>query len=488
MNYAMVIYMMGWVCCFEAAFLSVPILTAAIYRERSGFSYLLVAGICLLLGLLAVLRKPKKRSMSARDGLVIASLGWIVLSFFGAAPFVVSGEIPSPFDAFFEAVSGFTTTGSSILTDVEAMSHAGLMWRSFMHWVGGMGVLVFILAFLPLKGGNSVYIMRAESPGPSVSKLVPKIRQTSLILYEIYFVMTVIQLVFLLAGGMSLFDSLCTAFATAGTGGFGFKNDSFAGYSPYLQWVVAVFMMLFGINFNFYYLLLQKKVREAFSLAEVRVYLLIIAVSSGIIAIGIFPDLKNAEAALRGAYFQVSSIITTTGFATLDFDRWPALARTILVTLIFIGACAGSTGGGIKVSRIMIMLKGVKRELSLIIHPRSVTKLKMDGRTLESDTVRSVNSFITIYLVIFAISVLIVSLDEKDLVTNFTAVATTLNNVGPGLSVVGPTGNFSSFSNLSKLVMSFDMLAGRLELLPMLILFVPSTWKIKLHRPLSRKR
>lgn len=482
MNDAMILYMMGWVCCFESAFLSVPILTAAVYREKCGLSFLAVAAFCLALGLLLTRRKPKQRNLSARDGLVIASLCWIVLSIFGALPFVLSGEIPSFVDALFEAVSGFTTTGSSILTDVEAMSHAGLMWRSFMHWIGGMGVLVFILAFLPLKGGSSVHIMRAESPGPSVSKMVPKMRTSSLILYGIYTAMTVIQILFLLAGRMPLFDTLCTAFATAGTGGFGFKNDSFAGYSPYLQWVVAVFMMLFGINFNVYFLLLQKKFKQGASQAEMLAYLGIIAASSAVIALGIFPEYGSAEAALRQAYFQVSSIITTTGFATADFDKWPALARTILVLLMFVGACAGSTGGGIKVSRILIMLKGVRKELSLIVHPRSVSKVKMDGRTVEHDTVRAVNSFITIYFVIFTASLLVIALDEKDLITNFTAVATTLNNVGPGLAVVGPTGNFSSFSDLSKLVMIFDMLAGRLELLPMLILFVPSTWKRKIHR------
>ncbi|MDY3920416.1 MAG: TrkH family potassium uptake protein [Candidatus Limivivens sp.] len=482
MNYSMIAYMLGWVCCFAAGFMLLPILVAVIYRESSGYAFAAVAALCAVLGVLLILRKPKKRNLAAKDGLVIVALCWIVLSIFGAIPFTLSGEIPFFVDALFETISGFTTTGASILPEVEALSHACLFWRSFTHWVGGMGVLVFILAILPLKGGSSMFLMRAESPGPSVSKLVPRMRTTAMILYGIYFALTVVEIILLLLGGMPLFDTLCSAFGTAGTGGFGVRSDSFAGYSAYLQGVVAVFMVLFGVNFNLYYLCLQKKFKQALTSLELRAYLLIIALSTAVIAWTVIPKFGSVGQAFHQAFFQVSSIITTTGFATADFNQWPALAKTILVTLMFIGACAGSTGGGIKVSRILIMLKGVRKELALIAHPRSVRKVQIDGRTVEHDVVRSVNSFMAIYFVIFVASVLVVSLDEKDLVTNFTAVAATLNNIGPGLEVVGPVGNFSSFSVLSKFVLMFDMLAGRLELLPMLVLFVPSTWKGKINR------
>lgn len=479
MNYAMVIHMLGWVSCFEAAFLLLPLLVSVIYGESCAFAFLAVAALCALLGLPLVLKRPAKRTMASKDGLVIVAFSWILLSVFGALPFVISGEIPFFVDALFETVSGFTTTGASILVYVESLSHGTLFWRSFTHWIGGMGILVFILAILPMKGGSSVFLMKAESPGPSVSKLVPRIRETAFILYAIYFAMTVVECVLLLAGGMPLFDTLCTAFGTAGTGGFGIKADSFGSYSPYLQGVVAVFMMLFGINFNLYYLCLRKKFSQAVKSLELWAYLLIIAAATGAIAINVFPMFDSAGQALHHAFFQVSSIITTTGFATTDFNLWPAFSRTILVTLMFVGACAGSTGGGIKVSRILIMLKEVRKEIRLACHPRSVRKVKIDGRTVDHDVIRSVNAFLVVYLVLFASSVLIVSLDEFDLVTTFTAVATTLNNVGPGLEEVGPTGNFSAFSPVAKLVMSFDMLAGRLELMPMLMLFVPATWKRK---------
>lgn len=480
MNYAMIGYMLGWVCCFEGGFLLLPLLVALIYGEiQVGAAYGIIAVLCLILGAVVVWRKPKTTTIVAKDGLVIVALCWIVLSVFGAVPFTISGEIPSYVDALFETISGFTTTGSSILSNVEVMSHAGLFWRSFTHWVGGMGVLVFILAILPMKGGSSMFLMKAESPGPSVNKLVPRIRTTAITLYAIYIAMTVFEGILLLMGGMPLFDTICTCFGTAGTGGFGIKNDSFESYSRYLQSVVAIFMMLFGVNFNFYYLILKKKYSQAKESVEVWVYFGIVLIATVLIAWCIYPRIGSGGEAVQQSFFQVSSIITTTGFASADFNQWPALARTILVTLMFIGACAGSTGGGIKVSRILIMLEGVRKELGLIAHPRSVRKVKLDGRTVEHDVVRSVNSFITIYLVIFAFSILIISLDEKDLVTNFTAVAATLNNIGPGMEIVGPAGNFESFSTLSKFVLMFDMLAGRLELLPMLVLFVPSTWKKK---------
>ena len=433
--------------------------------------------LCAAVGFTMTFKKPKDRTMFAKEGLVTVALSWIILSIFGAVPFVISGEIPSMTDAFFETVSGFTTTGASILTNVEGLSQTALFWRSFTHWVGGMGVLVFILAIIPTKSDSGIHLMRAESPGPSVNKLVPKVRTTAMILYGIYLGMTVVEIVFLLVGGMPLFDSLTIAFGTAGTGGFAIKNDSIASYSTYLQGVVTVFMIMFGINFHVYYLFLVKRPKEALRTGEMWAYLGIIGTSVLVIAFSVRDMFPSFFMALHQSAFQVGSIITTTGYATVDYEAWPEIARTILVLLMFIGACAGSTGGGIKVSRIIILFKGVKKEITMISHPRSIKKVKIDGRLVEHDVVRSVNAFLVIYAVIFVISLMIISLDNMDMTTNFTAIAATLNNVGPGLGIVGPTGNYAAFSDLSKLVMSFDMLAGRLELLPMLILFVPSTWK-----------
>lgn len=478
MNYGMMIHMLGWVCYFEALFMALPLLISLIYRESAGYAYLMTMALCALVGFLATRRKVESKKIYGRDGLVIVSLSWIVLSLFGALPFVISGDIPSFVDALFETISGFTTTGSSILTNVEALSHTNLFWRSFTHWIGGMGVLVFILAILPMKaGGAGMYIMRAESPGPSVSKLVPKIRTTAMILYAIYFGMTVLQIILMLLAGTPVFDAFILSFGSAGTGGFAIKNDGLAGYTNLQQAIVTVAMILFGVNFTFYYLLLRKKPGYAFRCTEVWTYFGIIAAAILVITISVIPQFPSVYEAFHHTAFQVGSIITTTGFSTVDYNQWPPLARTILVMIMFIGACAGSTGGGIKVSRIMILLKGVGKEISVTCHPRSVRRVKMDGHSLEQEVVRSVNAFLVIYLVIFVISLLIISLDEKDLVTNFTAVAATINNIGPGLNVVGPAGNFSSFSGLSKIVLMFDMLAGRLELMPLLVLFVPSTWK-----------
>lgn len=477
MNYAMIRYMLGYICYFEAIFLALPCIVSIIYKEKSGFSYAAIMLLCAAFGFTMTFKKPKDRTMFAKEGLVTVALSWIILSIFGAVPFVISGEIPSMTDAFFETVSGFTTTGASILTNVEGLSQTALFWRSFTHWVGGMGVLVFILAIIPTKSDSGIHLMRAESPGPSVNKLVPKVRTTAMILYGIYLGMTVVEIVFLLIGGMPLFDSLTIAFGTAGTGGFAIKNDSIAGYSTYLQGVVTVFMIMFGINFHVYYLFLVKRPKEALRTGEMWAYLGIIGTSVLVIAFSVRDMFPSFFMALHQSAFQVGSIITTTGYATVDYEAWPEIARTILVLLMFIGACAGSTGGGIKVSRIIILFKGVKKEITMISHPRSIKKVKIDGRLVEHDVVRSVNAFLVIYAVIFVISLMIISLDNMDMTTNFTAIAATLNNVGPGLGIVGPTGNYAAFSDLSKLVMSFDMLAGRLELLPMLILFVPSTWK-----------
>lgn len=477
MNYAMIRYMLGYICYFEAIFLALPCIVSIIYKEKSGFSFAAIMLLCAAIGFTMTFKKPKDRTMFAKEGLVIVALSWIILSIFGAVPFVISGEIPSMTDAFFETVSGFTTTGASILTNVEGLSQTALFWRSFTHWVGGMGVLVFILAIIPTKSDSGIHLMRAESPGPSVNKLVPKVRTTAMILYGIYLGMTIVEIGFLLIGGMPLFDSLTIAFGTAGTGGFAIKNDSIASYSTYLQGVVTVFMIMFGINFHVYYLFLVKRPKEALRTGEMWAYLGIIGTSILVIAFSIRDMFPSFFMAFHQSAFQVGSIITTTGYATVDYESWPEIARTILVLLMFIGACAGSTGGGIKVSRIIILFKGVKKEITMISHPRSIKKVKIDGRLVEHDVVRSVNAFLVIYAVIFVISLMIISLDNMDMTTNFTAIAATLNNVGPGLGIVGPTGNYAAFSDLSKLVMSFDMLAGRLELLPMLILFVPSTWK-----------
>ncbi len=476
MNYKIIRYIVGWVLNFEAIFMAPAFLTALIYREREASSLMIAMGLCLIAGSLLTRKKLENKTMYAREGFVAVALCWIALSVFGALPFVISGAIPSYIDALFEVVSGFTTTGSSILTDVEALPKCLIFWRSFTHWIGGMGVLVFVMAILPLAGGNNMYLMKAESPGPSVGKLVPKVKHTATILYSMYFALSLAQLVFLLVGGMSLFASLTTMFGTAGTGGFGIKNDSMAGYSMYLQAVVTVFMILFGVNFNVYYLLLKRKWKAALQSLEVRAYFGIILASIVLITINISGMFSSVFEAFHHAAFQVGTIITTTGFMTTDFDLWPSFSKTILVLLMFIGACAGSTGGGIKVSRVLILFKSILKELDVIVHPHNVKKLKMDGRVVEHSVLRSVNVFMASYIMIFAVSLLLISIDNFDFTTNFTAVAAAMNNIGPGLSMVGPTKNFSMFSDFSKIVLTFDMLVGRLELFPMLILFSKNTW------------
>lgn len=476
MNIRIVMYFLGWVLNIEAIFMLLPCTIALIYGETNGFYFLIIGVICGILGWLLSHKKPANTIFYAREGFVSVAMSWIVLSFFGALPFYMSGEIPRFEDALFEVISGFTTTGASILPDVEALSKCTLMWRSFTHWIGGMGVLVFILAVLPLAGGYNIHIMRAESPGPSVGKLVPKVKTTAKILYLIYFSMTVVQILLLLFGGMHWFDALAIGFGTAGTGGFGVLNDSLGSYTTYQQAVTTIFMILFGINFNIYYLFLIKKPKDAFHSEEVRAYLGIILVSILLIAWNTRGMFANILQALHHGAFQVASIITTTGFSTVDFDLWPSFSKTILVCLMFVGACAGSTGGGIKVSRIAIAVKTVKKELSFLIHPRSVKVLKFEGKTIEHTVLRSINTYLIAYLMIFIASVLLISLNSFDPVTNFTAIAATLNNIGPGLSQVGPTCNFSGFEAGSKFILMFDMLAGRLELFPMLLLFSPRTW------------
>lgn len=479
MNYSIVLYILGCVLKFESAFLVLPALVGLIYREHASVSYLAVAVLCLILGVLLTHKKPRSTNLYTREGFVAVALSWIIMSIFGAIPFVLTGDIPFYVDALFETISGFTTTGSSILTDVESISKASLFWRSFSHWIGGMGVFVFIMAILPMMGGSTMNLMKAESPGPSVSKLVPHVKDTAKILYGIYIAITICEATILRALGMPLFDSLTTTFGTVGTGGFGIRNDSIAGYSPVIQITITVFMILSGINYTAYFYILTGKIKELFKIEEVRWYLAIIFGSVAVITWNVRSLYPTFSETLRHAFFQVGSIITTTGYATTDFDLWPALSKTLLVTLMFIGACAGSTSGGIKVSRILILLKTIRKELSLIIHPRQVKKIRMDGHPVDHETLRSANVFLVVYFVLLLTSMLLISVDEFDFSTNFTSVVTVLNNIGPGLNLVGPTQNFSIFSPFSKFVLMFDMLAGRLELFPMMILLMPSTWKRK---------
>ena len=477
MNFRIIAYIVGWVCNFQAIFMVLPCITALVYQEHEFFAFLISMILCLIVGIPLTARKPKNKVFYTKDGCVAVALSWLALCIFGSAPFVLSNSIPHPIDAFFEIVSGFTTTGASILSDVEALSHASLFWRSFSHWIGGMGVLVFILALLPMKGGSVMNLMKAESPGPTVSKFVPRVRGTAKILYQIYLGMTLFTIAALLLSGMKTFDSVTLAMGAAGTGGFAVLNSGCAVYTPLQQWILTIAMIAFGVNFNFYYLMLCKKGKAAISSQEVRAYFLIILLAGGVISWNTYPMYHSIGEAVRTAFFQVGSIITTTGYSTTDFDLWPELSKCILVMLMFIGACAGSTGGGIKVSRILILLKTVKKELGSIVHPRSIKRIRFDDHPVEHEVLRAINVFLIVYLVIYSFSMLIISIDGFSFETNFTAVAATLNNIGPGLDQVGPTSNFFGYSPVSKLILIFDMLAGRLELFPMLILFYPSTWK-----------
>ncbi|MBQ8836626.1 MAG: TrkH family potassium uptake protein [Clostridia bacterium] len=479
MNFRIISYILGWVLTIESIFLIMPFFVGLYYGESAAVSFLIGALVALVVGLPLIIKKPKNTVFFVKEGFVAVALCWIALSIFGALPFVFSGEIPNFVDALFETVSGFTTTGSSILSDVEALSHASIFWRSFTHWIGGMGVLVFLLAILPLAGGSQMYLMRAESPGPSVSKLVPKTQYTALILYGLYIVLSLIQLLLLIAGGMPMFDAVTTMFGTAGTGGFGIKNDSMAGYSPYIQWVVAIFMVLFGVNFNIYFLLMLRRFKQAFKNEELRAYFGIVLAATVLIFFNIHSGITNAADDIRHAFFQVASIITTTGYATTDFDLWPAFSQVILVLIMFIGASAGSTGGGIKVSRIMILAKRAKQEVQHYLHPKRVTKIHFEGKVLDSEVIHATSAYLITYVFIFVSSLLLIAIEGHDTTTCFTAVAATLNNIGPGLSMVGPTQNFGFFNGFSKIVLIFDMLVGRLELFPMLMLFNPRIWFYK---------
>lgn len=490
MNKSIIRYILGHVFLLTSCLMLLPALVGLIYLEHEAVAYLIVASACFLSGFIMTRNKPENTTLYLKEGCISTSLAWILLSLIGCLPFFVTGEIPSFTDALFETISGFTTTGASILANVEGLSHCSLLWRSFTHWIGGMGVLVFLLAIVPLSGGSNINLMRAESPGPSVGKLVPKMKYTARILYIIYFGLTLIQFILLIIGRMPVFDAVCTAFGTAGTGGFGIKNDSIAGYSPYIQWVTTVFMLLFGVNFNAYYFILFGNAKKAFKMEEVRWYFIVVIVSAAIITIELCRAAAPFATALRDSAFQVASIITTTGFSTTDFNLWSGTCKTILVILMFVGACAGSTGGGMKVSRFVILFKTVFKELDSYIHPKRIQKLALDGKPIDHDVVRSINVYFITFAVIFVISLFLVSFEGNDLVTNFTAVAATINNIGPGLELAGPTQNFGLFSMLTKYVLMFDMLAGRLELFPLLILFHPAVWKDlhTTHRNWRRRR
>lgn len=477
MNYGILIFILGWILKIEGGLLLLPAVVGFIYRESAGVWFLLTAAIAFIIGTVMTIRNPKSRKVYAREGFVVVALAWLIMSLIGALPFTLSGDIPNYLDAVFETVSGFTTTGASILPEVESLNHCSLFWRSFTHWVGGMGIFVFMLAVVPLLGGSTFNLMKAESPGPVVGKFVPKIRETAAILYTIYLAITIVECLLLTICGMPFFEAICHTFGTVGTGGFGVKNSGYTEYAPILQNITTFFMIACGVNFQFYYYLVGKRFKLAFSMSEVKAYLIIILVAIVLIAFNIRGMYGTTEEAVRHSAFQVGTIITTTGYATTDFDKWPAFSQSILVLLMMCGACAGSTGGGIKVSRIVLLFKTIHKELSKIIHPRFIKKIQFDGVSVAHETVRNTNVFIAVYCVIFALSVLCISVDNHDFTTNFTAVTATINNIGPGLSLVGPTQNFSFFSPFSKIVLIFDMLAGRLELFPMLLLFAPHVWK-----------
>ncbi len=477
MNQRMVFNMTGRIILLEAALLLLPAGVALLYREDCLWHILIAALIALAVGCLLTLpRRPKNQNMFAKEGFVIVALSWLLLSAIGALPFYLSGEIPSYVDALFETVSGFTTTGASILTDVESMSHGLLFWRSFTHWIGGMGVLVLMMALVPTGSGRSIHMMRAEVPGPIVGKLVPRIRDTAKILYLIYFALTVLEVVCLLLADMPLFDSVIHAFGTAGTGGFGMKAASIGGYSVASQWIIAVFMLLFGINFNLYYLILIRHFRAAFSSRELWLYLGVVLISITVVTGNILPLYESFSEALRQASFQVSSIVTTTGFATANFDLWPDLSKTILLLLMFFGGCAGSTAGGLKASRVLLLLKMVGRDLKRLVHPRSVGVIQLEGKRVEEPVLRSTGAYLMLYFLLFAGVFLVVSREPFGLETNLSATAACINNVGPGFGLVGPVGSYADYSVLSKLVLSFAMLLGRLEIYPLIITLLPSTW------------
>ncbi len=478
MNYKIIIRILGRILFLEGLLLIIPLIVSLVYKENIYLSFLIPIIFLLILGFSLSMVKTDNRNFYAKEGFVIVGLSWILMSIFGAFPFFISQEIPSYVDALFETVSGFTTTGATILSNVESLSKGMNFWRCFTHWIGGMGVLVFILAILPSSEGQNIHLLKAESTGPQVGKLVSKVRFTARILYLIYFALTLVEIILLLLGGRSLYDSICTSFATAGTGGFGLYNDSIASFNLYCQIVIGIFMLIFGVNFNIYYLLLIGKVKQALKSEELRWYLGIVTFSIVSIAINLVLTLDySIENAVNQSFFQVSSIITTTGFSNCDFNLWPSFSKFILFILMFIGACAGSTGGGIKISRIVILFKSLKREVNRLIHPNIVSHIKFEGETVDENVIKGVNSYFALLVFLFISTFVLISFDGKDLATNFTAAAACINNIGPGLTtIVGPMGNFSSFSVFSKIILSLSMLIGRLEIYPIIMLFIPKVW------------
>ena len=478
MNKKMIIYILGKMLGVEGALLLIPAVVSLIYGEKTGISFLAVAAVLGVIYLVLGRRKPKNNRIYGKEGFAVVGLAWVLWSLFGALPFVISGAVPNYVDAFFETVSGFTTTGSTILQEIESLPRGINFWRCFTHWIGGMGVLVFVMMVTSLDDENAMPLMRAEVPGPEADKLVPKARSTARILYQMYFALTAVEVVLLMFGGMNLYDALVHSFSTAGTGGFSNRNSSVAFYdSAYIDGVITVFMILFGINFNLYFLLLLKNWKSALKNEELRAYLGIIAAAIAVITVNILNIYENVFHAFRYAAFQVASVITTTGFYTADYELWPELSKAVLLTVMFIGACAGSTGGGIKVCRFVILCKSIRQEIRKILHPNVVTMVKINGKKVNNDTMKGINTFFAAYIFILVISVLIVAIDNFDFATSFSGVLTTINNVGPGISKVGPVENFHMFSPLSKLVFCFDMLVGRLEIFPYLLLLSPDLWR-----------
>ena len=477
MNYSMIFYILCSVLTFEGFFLLAPCIVALCYGEKQGLLYFAVAAVCIIVGGFARIRKPKNKVFFSKEGFVTVSLSWIVISLVGALPFYFTGEIPSYADALFETISGFTTTGASILSDVEALSKCSAFWRCFTHWMGGMGVLVLILAVLPISGSYNMHLMRAESPGPSVGKLVPKVRNTAKMLYGIYIVITALEIILLLVAGMSVYDALTLSFATVGTGGFALLNSSIASYSVAIQIIITVFMLICSVNFNVYYCLYAKKFKEAIMSEEMRTFFIIVFGASILITINVMNSFDSVFSAFQTVIFHVASVMSTTGFATADFNLWPEFSKTILLFVMMIGACAGSTGGGLKISRFVIFFKAVKNEILSIIHPKCIKKVHFEGKGLSDEMVKAVLCYVSAYVLIIAVSCILISIDNFDFETNFSAVIATFNNIGPGLGMVGPTGNFGSYSVFSKIVLMFDMLVGRLEIFPMLVLFSPSLYR-----------
>ena len=484
----MIAYILGWIMKLEGLFMLIPVLVALIYREHNGMWFAIVAVCALVFGAVVTHKKPESNVFYMREGCIATAMSWFIMSVIGCLPFFLSGEIPSFIDALFETVSGFTTTGSTILSDVESLSYCMLFWRGFTHWIGGMGVLVFLLAVIQMTGGSNMNLLRAESPGPAVGKLVPRMMHTARILYVIYLGMTVILFVLLVCGKMSVFESLTTAFSTAGTGGFGIRNDSLASCSPYIQWVVTIFMIVFGVNFNAFYFLLLRKWKLLLHMEEVWAYFGVIVAAILIIMTNTYGWVGNVMENLRNTSFQVGSIITTTGFMTVDFDQWPSLSRYVMLFLMMIGACAGSTGGGMKVSRFLLSVKSALRELNSYLFPKSIKKIKMDGKTVDEEAIRGINVYFTAYMLLVILSTFLVCIDGTDLVSGFSSVLGTFNNIGPGLAKYGPACNFGVASTFSKCVYIFDMLAGRLEIFPVLILLYPPSWRGLLKRRIKRKK